>query len=335
MQKNTIKKIEWLIPIPDCTLEKAKNSNLASIRIRSALSAEAFSKRGLDVRFSDGHDETNVDVLFVGKIDNISDPSRSNRWLNHASRLKSAGSHIVVDYTDHHLKTDGSNKNFYQIILKFADTVTCSSRLLAKHLSNFGIDKPIIIHDPIEVDINLPKYKSNPVTTVLWFGHATNFKYLIEFLSTLRDFNKEIHIIGLTNAYPIPPTLIDDLEKVLPSAINISFIPWSMQNLIDASKLCDCAIIPAGINDERKSGASSNRLLTSIALGLPTFADPLDSYLDYKDYYEILKSDSLSKYASTMSDYNNNKIILMQDIIVNKFTFNAISSVWNDLISKL
>lgn len=335
MLKHPIKKIEWLIPIPDCTLEKAKTSNLASIRIRSALSAEAFSELGLDVSFSDGHDEANADVVFIGKIDNISDPSRSSRWLNHATRLKSAGCHIVVDYTDHHLNTDGPNKNFYQHILKIADTVTCSSRLLAKHLSNCGINNPIIIHDPIEVDIKLPKYKSNQVTTALWFGHATNFKYLVEFLKTLKDFNEEIHIIGLTNAYPIPPTLIEDLEKVLPSTVNISFIPWSIQNLIDASTLCDCAIIPAGVNDERKSGASSNRLLTSLALGLPTFADPLDSYLDFQEYFHELSSNSLLEFCKARSISSFEKLITGQDVVKNGYTFSALSTKWKDLLENL
>lgn len=336
MLEHQIKKIEWLIPIPGCTLEKAKNSNLASIRIRSALSAEAFSKKGLDVRFSDGHDETSAaDVVFIGKIDNITDPSRSRRWLNHVSKLKSTGCHVIVDYTDHHLNTDGPNKNFYQNILKISDTVTCSSRLLAKHLTNYGVDNPLIINDPIEVDIRLPKYKNNKVTRALWFGHATNFKYLVEFLETLKNFNESLEIIGLTNAYPIPQSIIEVLENTLPENINISFIPWSMQNLIDASTLCDCAIIPAGVNDDRKSGASSNRLLTSVALGLPTFADPLDSYLDYKDYYDDLRSDSLSKFTLNKSNYNNNNILIMQEIIADKFTLDAISSDWNDLISKL
>ena len=64
-------KIQWLIPIPNCTIEHAQKSNLASIRLRSALSSVEFINMGHEVTFTDGHGSNYPDTLLVGKIDNI------------------------------------------------------------------------------------------------------------------------------------------------------------------------------------------------------------------------------------------------------------------------
>ena len=44
-------------------------------------------------------------------------------------------------------------------------------------------------------------------------------------------------------------------------------------------------------NNPRKSGVSPGRLLTSIALGLPVIAEPLDSYLPFKEFFAFTNSD--------------------------------------------
>lgn len=327
--------IEWLVPIAGCTLEMARKSNLASIRIRSALCAQVVEKSGGITRFSDGFDQTCPDVLLIGKIDNITDPMRSGRWLNHVNACKAKGSRIVVDYTDHHLATQGPNAQFYQAIIELADIFICSSRILELHLHNFGVDKVCVIADPIEVDILPPKNIRNNVVCALWFGHATNFPYFMDFLRSLKNFSQPFKIFSITNAYPLPQSKIAQISALLPEHIDVAFLPWSMDTLMKVAGVCDCAVIPAGVSDPRKSGASANRLLTAMALGLPTFADPLDSYMEFQEFFKFLTPDHLAQFINQPEVSWSSRVLEVQKIIMKKYTTDAIGNQWRKLIKDM
>lgn len=60
--------------------------------------------------------------------------------------------------------------------------------------------------------------------------------------------------------------------------------------MVASADLCDLCIIPSDPRDRRKAGVSSNRLLTALALGLPTAADRLDSYIEHESYFADIRS---------------------------------------------
>jgi hypothetical protein len=326
--------IEWLVPIKTATIQKLQESNLASVRLRAAVGAKALSAIGAENQFTDGFKAQTPDVVIVGKIDNVSDPARSQRWLNRLIALKNnSETKVLIDYTDNHLASNSENAKFYKGALKLADQVICSSDMLAQHVKQSYTGHISIIPDPIEVAIQAPLKKKNTTPTALWFGHATNLPYLFDFLLNTYTFQKSARLILMTNLYPFPPQLNDLLNSRNLRDLEINVIPWSREDLIRASALADVCWIPAGVADVRKNGASSNRLITAIALGLPTAADNLDSYLPLQTYYSnIRKNEAYFQFENPEKYHDNLKN--GQLIIEKQYTKQNIKKQWVSVIQQ-
>jgi len=328
-----MKKIEWLCPILNCRIQDLEQSNLASIRLRTAVSAKAAKEHGYKIDFSDGHKPTNSDLVIVGKIDGISDTQRPMRWMQHLRKAKQEGVRILVDYTDHHLAVDSAASRFYAEALPLADTVVCSSKMLATHLNEFVSCQKIIIEDPIEVSVRAPRVRQNEQLTALWFGHASNLPYLIEFLRNEFRLESKLRLIIMTNAYPLNQEYVQRLTCPELDFLDINVVPWSQENLVEAASLSDFCLLPAGIDDPRKNGASSNRLLTAMALGLPVAADLLYSYKPYKSYFAHLRSEEFIKLIEDPGHYFT-RLEEAQANILGKFTKQAIAEEWIALINR-
>jgi hypothetical protein len=77
---------------------------------------------------------------------------------------------------------------------------------------------------------------------------------------------------------------------LIPKNLYIQTGIWSSEKMVSAAKLCDIAIIPSDPNDIKKSSVSSNRLITALALGLPTAADTMNSYKEFSNYFIDIRS---------------------------------------------
>ena len=75
---------------------------------------------------------------------------------------------------------------------------------------------------------------------------------------------------------------------------------------------------------------SSNRLITSFALGLPTAADNLPSYQKYSDYYVDIRSSNFFNLAENPLLFSPN--VELQESLLNKFSFKKLGSDWLLLI---
>jgi hypothetical protein len=327
--------IEWLIPMKTSEIKNLTRSNLASVRLRAAVGAAAVEESGANNQFTDGFETKLPNVLVIGKVDNISDPQRAKRWTSRiASAKKKARTKIILDYTDHHLAGNSANSIFYRNILQFSDHVVCSSSMLAKHMSEQYAGQISVIEDPIEVPIQTPKSKRNAIPTALWFGHSTNLPYLIDFLTNRYQFSEPARLILMTNLYPMPTEVKRLLDKDNLKLLEINAIQWSLKDMVTAASLADVCWIPAGLNDARKSGASSNRLLTAIALGLPTAADRLDSYNDFKQFFIDLDDQNFNNQLKNPDHYFET-IEAGQQIILEEFTGSKIGKKWTGLIKNL
>jgi hypothetical protein len=107
-------------------------------------------------------------------------------------------------------------------------------------------------------------------------------------------------------------------QNLLRSTIRLDLANWSLQNMINASKASQCCLIPSDLNDSRKSGASSNRLITAFALGLPVSADVLESYAPYSDYFHHIRETPLSVFIKNFTFYEKKIEIAQQIIKLNK-----------------
>lgn len=280
--------IEWLIPLASTSPQDLKKSNLASIRLRAAVCIEALIKNHCGVAFGDAKNAPTASTLIVGKLDFTSDPARPQRWLQNIESARKRGARIVIDYTDHHLETGTPADLFYRTAFGIADLAICSSTRLAQLIHPYFKGPIQVIEDPIEVPIVPPAKRHQDVKTAMWVGHSTNLPYLLDFLCNDFSIPEPMRLIAMTNAYPLAEKDARTLTKPHLENLEICVVPWSLPDMVTVASLSDVCWIPAGLKSKRKSGASSNRLLTALALGLPVAADELESYLPFRKYFASL-----------------------------------------------
>jgi hypothetical protein len=282
--------IEWLCAVPARSLNELEQSNLASVRLRTCVGIRAVLSLGCTSTLSDGRVAQPAQAVVVSKLDCVNDPTRPERWLQRLRQLKAGGSRVIVDYTDHHMATESPAAFFYREAIALCDTVVASSNRLCEHIAVHTGRKAVMIDDPIEVALQAPAARNNQTRTALWFGHATNLPYLFDYLVNCYESHAERRLILMTNLHPLPDQYISLLDVPRLRKLEITIVPWSTNDLLTAASLSDFCLLPAGVSDPRKSGASSNRLLTALAMGLPTAADWLDSYIPFSDYFSDLAS---------------------------------------------
>lgn len=328
-----MKTIEWLCSVPARNLQDLESSNLASVRLRTAVGIKAALGLGIKNVLSDGRDSGPAQLAVVGKIDCVTDPGRSARWLQRLRQLKARGARIVVDYTDHHLSAQTPTADFYREALALADTILASSLKLCEHVLAHTGRQAIMIDDPIEVAVQAPTARAHARKTMLWFGHASNLPYLFEFLLDRYRSTVERRLIVMTNLHPLPEPYVQALNAPHLQNLEINVIPWSLQDMLTAASLSDVCIIPAGVADPRKSGASANRLLTALAMGLPTAADLLDSYAPLGAYFADLRTTDLDLLLDN-AEVCFPAIRDAQQVIARDHTMAAARQRWGQLLGK-
>ena len=276
MKKN---RLHWLCPGKNSdNIEVLQISNLASIRMRAAVACRYLNKNGYHITSGDLISD-NVDIIVVGKI--FRNQEQFNYWMSQIEKFKNQGARIYLDYTDNHLDFGSPLREFYKSILKVCDCIIVPSHKMGENVRNYWQGTLNIIPDIIEVSIQTPKEQTSEKLNLFWFGHSSNIENLINYLNKESILEKEkIHLIVMSNELGL-----DFFRKKINSNHNnLKLFNWSVELMTSVAKEADICLIPSAINDPKKSGASNNRLLTSLALGLPTLATVLPSYKDFKKY---------------------------------------------------
>ncbi len=319
--------IEWLLPIASPTLERLEQSNLASIRLRSAVCVKALLDHSLSVTVSDGEQFSGAKIIVVGKPDLMANSPRHTRWLRYIEHARRLGARILVDYTDHHLGTESPADHFYSAVLHHADMAICSSMHLAELLRHCYTGQVCVIEDPIEVPITPPQIRSQKRKTALWFGHASNLPYLMEFLCESYAIPGRVRLLLMTNACPLPESMVRQLDRPRLQDLDICVLPWNLPDMLTAAGMSDVCWIPAGFNSARKAGASSNRLLTAFAMGLPVAADVLASYLPLRDSFADLRTLEFPELMAQPESYFE-RVLQAQAHIAAHCTMSVMGAQW-------
>lgn len=320
-------KVAFLVNGSGQTLETLRQSNLASVRMRVCLAAKAFESLGAEVFFVDGLPPSGTTHIVVSKPDFLTDLGRRSRWTEAINVVLMAEGEVVVDFCDNLLSKGGPRQEFYEWLLPRAAHVICNSDVNASVVSQKTDASIEVIEDPIEYDIRPPKPSNRPFPTFLWFGHRSNLPFLLKFL--VEDFHPSIpiKIICLTNECPIPDEITNYLAERASPLVDLVFAEWSHQALEQAAELSDACIIPAGLNEPAKAGASSNRLLTALTLGLPVAADSLHSYGRFKEFFVDLREPAFQKFLLDPAS-ECPRVARFQRNIVPKFNANSILQDW-------
>ena len=128
--------------------------------------------------------------------------------------------------------------------------------------------------------------------------------------------------------------MLDISKFYLPSNLTLEVRTWSIDEMIHTAKICDLAIIPSDPNDPQKAGVSSNRLITALALGLPTAADIISSYKEFNEFFIDIRSKQFLNLLNN-PDYFHSQVFKAQKEIVPLFFQDIICQKWIDFFSKL
>jgi hypothetical protein len=86
-------------------------------------------------------------------------------------------------------------------------------------------------------------------------------------------------------------------------------------------------IIPSDLNNSKKVGVSSNRLITALILGLPTAADNLPSYKEFASYYCDLRGNSFKEMLRDPSRFSH-MVTQAQTDLSQRFSMSTIEQDW-------
>ena len=316
------KHVHWLLPGNFRDIESVKNHILASVRLRayiSTLNSKMFT-------FSFGENmPINTDVLVIGKIGIFNLEKRGLNWINQIKITNFSRGKVILDYTDNHLMMNSPLTNFYKATLPYITTAVTPSEKMGDFLSNFWKGQVTTIYDSIEVDI-IP-WRDRIGQKLLWFGHSSNIQYLLDFINKNESIidNYSLNIICNQDG-------IDYFNKHNKTNLNYKTLFWSKDILVKEANYCDVCIIPSNIESIYKQGAGHNRLITALALGMPTIATLLPSYKMFKNYFVDIESEERLKILDDPNIFKQ-KLIESQKKVVPLFQNTVLNKKWQKILS--
>lgn len=263
------------------------------------------------------------DVCIVGKIGGHDIEHRKTEWLKAIFKLDC---HVVLDYTDDHSYHPSVMSDFYQVALERADQVVCSSQHLHQSISTTFLKKISVIEDAVEYQPLAPKSAPNEQRRLLWFGHHSNLNALLHFLQT---FNPPMPVEVLVLSTEQGRQMLQSSAPPRSSFVRLLFKYWSIDEMPKAAAQCDACIIPVDDSSPAKKGASANRLLTSLTLGLPTCVDFIPSYLPFRDFVTDLQSSQLDQLIKDPQAHHS-QIELAQRHIGLNYSFQSLGQKWKN-----
>ena len=317
----------WLIPY-DIPFDKFPQVTLASIRLRSFCCMIAMRNKLINFTYGESI-PPNTDIVVIGKIgEKVGE--RSISWLTQISTAKNNGALVFLDYTDHHLPIDSYANSFYKKVIKLVDHCIVPSKYMGDLLRNYFSGPISVIEDPIEFLPQSIKKTVNNRINVLWFGHGSNIKFLVSFINSSKFLLNDCNLFVISSPEGINSIINTNLIKS--SASQIQAAIWSVDTIFNAANFCDLCIIPSDLDNSKKMGASSNRLITSLVLGLPTAADSLPSYKEFHQFYVDIRSTTFHDLLANPLKFSH-QVTAAQSLIVNRFSFQKIGNDWIELLS--
>ncbi len=266
-----------------------QRSTLASARLRLAVAATAAEELNQQVSVGERCPEQ-VNRLIIGKIGGNDIHNRQRLWLSEIERQKRLGARIFLDYTDHHLGNKSVMTEFYRAACEFSDVICAPTgalkmALMEEHRIQCQIE---VVPDLLEYEPVRPKKRPVGAAPVgLWFGHPTNAAFLAQFIDSY-SHSLQGHTLSIISSSQTLEILKSYKYSQRPT-VGIKFFPWSVQAVAQAAQTSDYCVIPSDCNTPKRY-ASNNRLVTALALGLPTVATPIPSYSEFGDDFAAIGS---------------------------------------------
>lgn len=316
------------------------NIQTASSRMRSYLPCEYLKSKGFACEIYQAEHKNQYDIVVFQKI-------YSESAVALAMNLKSQNVKIIFDLCDNHfyvpnktVQTKQKSERLKQM-LALADVVSVSNLEIAKLIS----DKTTwLIDDVIEIPrLNLIKkwwhqkwIGQKNTLKIVWYGssgHKEPASGLIDLplaLPFLETLHKQ-HQIELT-------VISNNRDKfnqyVSTTNFPTKYVAWKEKTFPYIFKQQDICIIPINLNPFTIC-KTSNRLVTSLMLGVPVVADEIPSYAEFNEYCY------LNDWSHGLFEYANSAVLRQQDVrrareyIGNRYSIEVVTQQWKSLFDFL
>ena len=302
---------------------------MASVRLRSAASITAWLNLPLTDCSAGDSVPASVDYLFVGKIRFDTGHDTGEDWLSQIQQAKLSGTKTYLDYTDDHIGIGGEAGAFYEKALNIVDACVVPSDAMKTLVSAYKYDNIFVIPDPLEIESQAVHYKAHSPKRLFWFGHSTNVPFLVHFINSLPQSLDRVQLIALSNESGISSIR----RKIVHPSVEARVDLWSTEKMLLMAKYADVCIIPSSTSDRRKVGASANRLITAFALGLPTAAEQLTSYLPFATYFTDIRSPEFFELLQNPLAFLD-RTKQSQVAGIEEFSVDRIGGLWVELLGK-
>ena len=321
--------IHIFLPGNEVTAEQVRSSKLASARLRMWPLIEAARLEGYEITLGDTA-PPHTELAVVGKIGAANIARRQDHWLNQMRVLQSAKRRVVLDYTDHHLETSSVMTPFYSRAVHSCDTIVCPTSALSAELQQTVISpKFMTIFDLMEYPTAPPKSNlSSKNVKVMWFGHPSNGQFLAKFIDENSAGMADCQLVVVSTSDTV--RILQQYPYQQRPALELSFVDWSPQNVLEISRQVDLCVIPSDLRSSKRF-ASNNRLVTALSLGLPTIATPIDSYKEFSKFFAEESSEIASAVMRSPLTLVN-EILEFQHSHAPQFQQDAIISSWRELL---
>lgn len=316
--------------------DKNVTSNTASVRYRVISPMIELEKLGYDSKvfstdpsaYKTPEINQKTDVVIFSKSFN----KENEELINY---LKSQGKKVIFDICDNHFATPQFSEH-YKFCTNNADLVTCNTEAMAGIISQYTDVNPIIIPDPYEVLKSAARFEPADILKLVWFGHPSNLDSLESVMQKLVDFSNQ-HPLSIKIITSEVNGLQESCSKISSQLANLEliFMPWSIEAQWQSVTGSDIVIIPS-LQDERKKVKSPNRVFESLQCGTMVVANPLPSYMPFKDFAwigdDIIKG---IKWTLDNKELIKNRIEQGQEYIVSHHSPEVIGEKWNQAINQL
>lgn len=269
------------------------NSNVASSRLRAFLPVEHLRKAGVDIEIYKPENQSKYNAIIFQKAYTESD-------IEIATRSKDSGKTVILDQCDNHFIFDKENKMLLERADRMKQMASISDALLVstKEIAKLYPQKTtVVVPDYIEIpkarlvsclkaDL---KYRNcfNPTNIKLvWFGNSgsSNPKF------GMCDIAEKIPVLNdVSTHYKIQLSVISNSEEKFKHffkkkcQFQVNYIKWKEDNFYRLLKKHDICLLPIGVNPFTIC-KTNNRITLSILAGLPTLADEIPSYSEFREY---------------------------------------------------
>jgi hypothetical protein len=309
---------------------------LASTRLRTAIAVERWRARGSTVIADPAAEpvQSPAALCFVPKF---TSDLPLQPWLDACHAAKAGGAKLVLDLCDLPWGKPEPVPSFYDRALGMADAVAVNSVAMAELLRERA-PSASVIEDAILAAPDSPAFAPEKRVELVWFGHASNLRYLGAQLPMLGQLanHRRLRLVIVTNPVPLVAELVQEVQRKYAPRLEVEFEPWSVEATQAALRRCDLAFIPSDASDALKMGASANRLAEALNAGRFAVATALRSYTEFSDAAWL--GDDLSmgvRWALANPSQVLDRIKRGQALIAARFSAAKVGEQWDGLFEAL